>query len=95
MIPFEFCPPIFEVASSNPIWQGWPWQGACDQIMAASGFFQLRQLEVGDGVGAAGVRALVGDTKNIKATKNHMVACRQISERLWSCCGSLLAYMFT
>ena len=44
MIPFEFCPPIFEVASSNPIWQGRPQQGPCDQIMAASGFFQLRQV---------------------------------------------------
>ena len=46
VIRFEFCPPIFEVASSNPIWQGRPQQGPRDQIMAASGFFQLRQVGV-------------------------------------------------
>ena len=39
--------------------------------MAASGFFHLGQVDVGGGVGVAGVRALVGDIKNIKATNNH------------------------
>ena len=45
-------------------------------------------------MGVGGVRALVGDTKSIKATNNPtiMVACRQISERLWPCCGSHMAY---